>query len=62
MAGDLAVALALALAIEGALLALFPEAMKRSLAQVLAQPASALRTAGVLATALGVAIVWAVRG
>ena len=62
MGGDLAVAAALALAIEGALYALFPEAMKRYMARVLEYPAERLRTAGVLATALGVAIVWAVRG
>jgi len=61
MAGDLLAAAALALAIEGALYALFPDAMKRFMSQVLEQPASALRTAGVLATALGVGIVWVIR-
>ena len=46
---------------KGALYALFPDAMKRFMSQVLEQPASALRTAGVLATALGVGIVWVIR-
>lgn len=62
MGADLAAALALALAIEGALYALFPEAMKRFILQVAAQPPGALRTAGVLAVALGVGIAWIVRG
>ena len=62
MGGDLVVAAALALAIEGALYALFPEAMKRFVMQVVEQPASMLRTAGVAATTVGVAIVWIVRG
>ena len=62
MGGDLVVAAALALAIEGALYALFPEAIKRFVMQVVEQPASMLRTAGVAATMVGVAIVWIVRG
>ncbi len=62
MGGDLVAAVALALAIEGALYALFPDAMKRYMARILEQPAATLRTAGVLATALGVGIVWVVRG
>ncbi len=62
MGGDLVAAAALALAIEGSLYALFPEAMKRLMAQVLELPVTTLRTAGALATALGVGIVWMVRG
>lgn len=62
MANDLVVAVALALVIEGALYALFPEAMKRFVSQVLEQPAATLRTVGVLATAFGVGVVWVVRG
>lgn len=59
---DLLTALALAIAIEGALYALFPEAMKRAMLYVLDQPRSYLRTAGIAAAALGVGIVWLVRG
>ncbi len=62
MSGDLIAAVGLALAIEGALYAVFPEAMRRFLARVLERPVAALRTAGMLTTALGVGIVWAVRG
>ena len=59
---DLLTALALALAIEGTLYALFPEAMQRAMLYVLDQPRGSLRTAGVAAAALGVGIVWLVRG
>ena len=59
---DLITALALAVAIEGALYALFPEGMKKMMLHALAQPPSHLRTAGVAAAAVGVAIVWLVRG
>jgi hypothetical protein len=59
---DLLTALALAIAIEGALYALFPEAMKRAMVYVLDQPRGYLRTAGIAAAALGVGIVWLVRG
>jgi uncharacterized protein YjeT (DUF2065 family) len=59
---DLATALALVLVIEGMLHALFPEAMKRMVVQVLAMPAPALRLAGLLAACLGVTAVWLIRG
>ncbi|MDE0059454.1 MAG: DUF2065 domain-containing protein [Defluviicoccus sp.] len=59
---DLLAAIALALAIEGALYALFPDAMKRFIQRVSEQPANALRTAGLIATALGVGLAWLVRG
>ena len=59
---DLVTALALAVAIEGALYALFPEGMKKMMLHAIAQPPSHLRTAGVAAAAVGVAIVWLVRG
>lgn len=58
---DLAVALGLVLVIEGVLYALFPEAMKRLMAQVLELPSPQIRGAGVLAAVLGLAIVWLVR-
>ena len=55
-------ALGLAIAIEGAVYALFPDGMKRMMAEVLQQPAAVLRTAGLAAAAFGVAMVWLVRG
>ncbi len=58
----LATALGLAVAIEGAAYALFPEAMKRMMLVVLAQPPSSLRTAGVVAAVAGVGVVWLIRG
>ncbi|HEB80240.1 MAG TPA: DUF2065 domain-containing protein [Rhodospirillales bacterium] len=59
---DLYTALALALAIEGALYALFPQTMRRMMAQALAMPAGALRSAGLTAAVIGVALVWLIRG
>ncbi len=59
---DLLTAIALAIALEGALYALFPEAMKKFMAQVLEQPDSALRRAGLTAAVAGVALVWLIRG
>lgn len=59
---DLWVALGLILAIEGALYALFPAGMRRVVAEVLQQPDERIRRFGLLAAALGVGIVWLVRG
>lgn len=59
---DLVVAFGLVLVIEGALYALFPDAMQRFMALALEQPAHGLRTAGLAAAIAGVAIVWLVRG
>ena len=62
LGADLLAAIALALAIEGALYALFPEAMKRFIQRVSEQPANALRTAALVATVVGVGLAWLVRG
>ncbi len=62
MADELVIALALILVIEGALYALFPEAMKRMMVRVAEQPGSALRSAGLAAATIGVGIVWLMRG
>jgi len=59
---DLFAALGLAMALEGIAYALFPDAMRRMLGQVLALTPSHLRLAGVVAAAAGVGIVWLVRG
>lgn len=58
---DLATALALAIAIEGILYALFPDGMKRMMASVFEMPSAQLRTAGLLAAVLGVFLVWMIR-
>ena len=58
---DLLTALGLAIAIEGALYALFPAAMKRVLTEALEKPESTLRLAGLAAAVGGVAIVWLLR-
>ena len=59
---DLMTALGLALAIEGMAYALFPDGMRKMIAQVMEQPNSVIRTAGVVAAMVGVVIVWLVRG
>jgi len=59
---DLLTALSLAIAIEGILYALFPEAMKRMMAEAQKQPAGVLRAVGLAAAAAGVFVLWLVRG
>jgi uncharacterized protein YjeT (DUF2065 family) len=58
---DFLTALALALALEGVAYALFPDAMRRMVASILAMPSASLRMAGLVAATLGVAGVWLVR-
>jgi uncharacterized protein YjeT (DUF2065 family) len=58
----LVTALGLVLVIEGLLLALIPEALKRIVAEILAQPARTLRLGGLVSAAIGLAVVWLVRG
>ena len=62
MASDLITALALVLVIEGAIYALFPDAMKRVVLSIADMPAVMLRNAWLIAAAVGVAFVWLVRG
>ena len=59
---DLLTALALAVALEGIIYALFPEGMKRVMAMAIEQPSSSLRLAGLAAAGLGVGAVWLIRG
>ncbi len=59
---DLLSAIGLVLVIEGALYALFPEAVKRMMVLMSGQPSALLRAVGVGAAALGVIVVWLVRG
>lgn len=58
---DLLTAIALAVAIEGAVYALFPRQMRALLLQVMTMPDRALRVGGVVACAVGVAAVWLIR-
>jgi uncharacterized protein YjeT (DUF2065 family) len=58
---DFATGLALVFVIEGILYSLFPDGMKRMVAQVTVLPSSALRLTGLVAAVLGVAGVWLIR-
>ena len=53
---DIAVAVALLLVIEGGLYALFPGGMKRMLTEVLRLPEPTIRNVGLIAAAVGLAI------
>jgi len=59
---DLLTALGLAVAIEGVLYALFPDAMKKMMAHAMAMPVGSLRGAGLGAAVLGVGLIWLLRG
>ena len=59
---DFIVAIGLVFAIEGLIFAAFPGAAKRLAANALESPENALRIAGVVSAALGMIIVWLVRG
>ena len=59
---DFLAALGLALAIEGTLYALFPNAMRRFMAEALKQSPEAMRIGALVMLAIGVGIVYAARG
>jgi uncharacterized protein YjeT (DUF2065 family) len=59
---DLIVAIGLVLVFEGMLYAVFPGALKRMMQTAQSLPDDMLRRAGLVALALGVVIVWLVRG
>lgn len=59
---DLLTAAALVLVLEGALWALFPGAMQRAAARAMTLELGILRTGGLAFAALGVFIVWLIRG
>jgi uncharacterized protein YjeT (DUF2065 family) len=59
---DLLTALALVLVIEGTLYALFPEGMRRMMAQMLDLPEQRLRIAGLAGVVIGLVAVWLMRG
>jgi uncharacterized protein YjeT (DUF2065 family) len=56
------VALGLFFALEGLVLAAFPESAKHLMKSVLASPNGQLRIAGIASAIVGVLIVWLVRG
>jgi uncharacterized protein YjeT (DUF2065 family) len=58
---DFGTGFALVLVIEGILYALFPDGMKRLAARVTPIPSQVIRASGLLAAAIGVAIVWLLR-
>ncbi|NNM71451.1 DUF2065 family protein [Enterovirga aerilata] len=58
---DLIAALGLALAIEGLLLASFPDAMKRAMMEAAASPRDRMRLVGIVSAVVGVIVVWAAR-
>ncbi|MBT3305485.1 MAG: DUF2065 domain-containing protein [Alphaproteobacteria bacterium] len=55
-------ALGLAIALEGILYSLFPDAMKRMMAQVIVLPSGTIRGFGIGAAVTGVFILWLVLG
>jgi hypothetical protein len=59
---DFLTALALVLVIEGGLYALFPEGMRRMMAQLQEIPEGRLRTMGLIGAVIGVVAVWLLRG
>lgn len=59
---DLMVGIGLVLVIEGVIYAAVPSAMKRMMTQLLDMPDQNLRFAGGVSVAVGVLIVWLVRG
>lgn len=59
---DLLSALALAIVIEGLVYAAFPEQMKRMLATILALPASTIRASALACAAVGLVLLWGIRG
>jgi hypothetical protein len=59
---DFLTALGLVLVLEGLLYAAFPEPMKRAVAAILQMPAGSIRTIGLVAAVIGLAVIWLVRG
>ena len=59
---DLWAALGLLFVLEGLVLAAFPFATKRAMANVLETPEPTLRIIGVVSAAVGLVVVWLVRG
>ena len=60
--GDFLAAIGLVLVIEGLIYGGFPALARKLASEVLAMPENALRIGGLVAIAIGVGIVWLVRG
>lgn len=58
---EIIVAIGLVLVIEGLLYALFPASMKKMMTVALKQPEAGLRQAGLIAAAIGVAIIYLIK-
>ncbi|MDB5558042.1 MAG: hypothetical protein JWQ36_976 [Enterovirga sp.] len=58
---DLVAALGLALAVEGILLASFPDAMKRAMMEAAASPRDRMRLVGIASAVIGVLAIWTAR-
>ena len=59
---DFIAALGLVLVIEGLTFAAFPGTLRRATAKLMEAPEGQLRTAGIVAAVVGLAVVWLVRG
>ena len=59
---DFVVALGLVFAIEGLIFAAFPAHLKRAMESVMSTPDNWLRIVGIASAAVGVALIWFVRG
>ena len=59
---DFLAALGLVFVIEGLVLAAFPQAAKRAVTAMTQTPDQGLRVVGILSAALGLAMLWLVRG
>jgi uncharacterized protein YjeT (DUF2065 family) len=59
---DFFAAIGLVFAIEGLMFAAFPKGTKRAIVAALAVPDSQLRIVGIVSAAIGVVIVWLMRG
>lgn len=58
---DFLAALALVFVLEGAIYTLFPDGMKRMMAQTITLPSAVLRGGGLAATCVGMAALWFIR-
>ncbi len=58
---DLIAALGLALAVEGILLASFPDAMKRAMMEAAGSPRDRMRLVGIVSAVIGVVAIWVAR-
>ena len=58
---DLIAALGLALAVEGILLASFPNAMKRAMMEAAGSPRDRMRLVGIVSAVIGVVAIWVAR-